>query len=509
MALSITLEPDALTLAKNQILYRVQSDNYITSVGVNASQNLVFTGAPVNGDELTLEFLGLTFLFKFTDTPDPTKCDEVDTSSGNQATIIAKLKEAFDKNYYLVTYYNYGGSILLAALEPGPKYNISASTTSANISTPSPISGVLPSIRSDFQILWDLFMGDDSSAEPINQIVTQYLEPDNDQRVFPDMQELLLKQLSPDIPGYASTALQYNDKSLRKFMMRYAEFYDDQAHCYLKATVRKVMLAGIALERWPFVNFTAIYGAGVAGQKFLSNLPNEVMVDAQTQSFLSILVMGDFEVFVNVHWDDGTSTLAESIYSATGQTKSMAIIPVGFNALNLIALKPIDAEHALAYEVYVTQGGNDSELYRFELDNYHKINPRRIIFHNSLNGWDTLWATGDQERSLDNRGEDYATPMPRNFKADSVEPLTTRSNSVRDEPEQVRVFQLNTGYRTREYVQALARELSLSQLVLMDVGTNWREIRIDRGSIKEIDNDSDDLWSLTFTYTYGYIDKSF
>lgn len=508
MALSITLEPDALNLAKNQILYRVESDNYITAAGSEASQDIIYTNAPVHGDELTLELMGFTYVFKFTNSPDPNKCSEIDTTSGNLVTIRNLMLAAFAQNYHLANYYLIGTNAIQAKYK-GSEFNITASTTSAFITIPAAVPGVDTAYRPDFEIIWDLFMGSDSSAEPNQRIVTQYLQPDADQRVYPDMQELLLKQLSPDIPFYGSNSLSYNDKSLRKFMLRYAEYYEENAHCYLKATVRKVMLAGIALERWPFLNFSGIFGAGVAGQKFLTNLPREVLVDANCQNFLSLLVLADFEVFANIHWDDGTSTLAESIFSVTGQTKSMAIIPVGFNALNLIALKPVDADYALSYEIYVTQGGNDSEIFRFELDNFHKLNPRRIIFHNSLNGWDTLWSTGDQERSVNNRGDDYAIPMPRNFKPDSIELLTTRSNSVRDEPEQVRVFQLNTGYRSREYIQALARELSLSQLVLMDTGSNWREIRVDRGSIEEIDNDSDELWSLTFTYTYGYIDKSF
>jgi len=508
MAVSITQEPDALSLAKNQILYRAQTDAYITNAGVPFTTSLYLdVTPPANGETFTITVLGIFFTYTFTDTPDPASCFDIDRAGGVGADMQANLYAQLKKNFYLERYYNVNNGFGIQAKEPGSIYNLTFGGTASLVYVPTAST---PEVnRSDYAMAWDLFMGGDSASEPDEFIVGQFLKPDANQQVFPDMAELIEKQLSPDLPAYATDVIAYNQNSLRKFMIRFGDFYDGKVHCYQRATVMRAILAGIALERWPFANFANEYGAGISGQKFLSNLPREVLVDRATQSFLCVLVLAEYDVLVNITWDDGTTSSNVLLYSVAGNAKSMAIIPVGFDVHDLISLMPGTAEYAVSYEIFVQQDGAESEHFKFELDNHFKLNPRRFIFHNSLNGWDTVWCTGDQARSLANTGEEFSIPTPRAFKSDAVESLVIPSNSISEDPDQTRILQLNTGYRSKVYIQALARELPLSRRILLDTGSKWLEIRLDRGSIKEIDNDSDELWSLSFSYTYGFIDKAF
>lgn len=504
MSISIISEPGSFVLAKNQIPYLAATDNYITTAGEAFVATLVLVSI-TEGQTLELNILGNTFEFVFTDSP--TGCSDVDTSSEDGPTIKANLWARLAENYFLALYYDLSpGTNTITAKNTGTQYAITQGGTGTFTFTVVN-AGVTEVTRENLRIYWDLWMSIDQPTPNWKFIVGQQLAPDEVSRIDPDMADLIRGNLAPDVPFYGTDVIAYNVNSIKKFHCRSAEYYDSAVHCYAATSTRQVMLAGIAKENWPFINFDAVYGAGVVGQLFLTNQPRRQVVDAFCKTFLSILVGADYTVKADILWDDNTST-TETLFTVAGNTKSMAIIPTGYDALDISQYATLPAVNAIEYSVYLTQGANNSEKFTYSVDWKNKINPRYFLVHNSLNGWDSIFATGDQGRSLNTEGSSYDGPLSRTFKADASETNLVPASTKQDEPLQKRYFEQNTGFKNRLYVQTLARELGLSAKVYIDTGSRFIELEIDRASIKEVDNDADETPSLNFTFSLGFKDMA-
>lgn len=507
MSVVVTQSPDDIALAKNQVLYKAQTDEYITNAGSPFSKAIALSGVPADGDTLVLDFKDLTFTYTFKTVP--ADRFDVDRSSGILITVQQELYNRINENYYIHLYYALSfpfSVITLVAHEPGTEFNMTISGSAPYFLTGS--NGTDPVVRSDFRLYWDVYDASDVSIPVWEKVISQDLIPDNNQFINPDVAELLRSVLSPDVPAFGATAVSYNANSLRKFLIRHGEYYDDEVHLYFTEPAKKVMLAGIAIDKWPFITFLNDYGFSADGQKWLTNQPRLQVIDKAAQTYLCCLVDSDFVVKADFFWNDDTST-TETLFSVAGNSKTWALIPTGWNALNMDSFIPGGVDYPLHYEVYIEQNTFASEKFAFELDLNNYINPRYLVFHNSLNGWDTIWCTGDQNRLLETVGEDYDGPVSRDMKPVAVENNIVEASTKSDHPIQQRFFEMNTGYKARNYVQALARELALSEKILLVDAGRWIEVKIDRGSIKEIDGDADDLWALSFKYELGFQDLAF
>lgn len=58
MALTLLNEPDLISLAKNPTVFEFSTDNEYSTAGVKHIQDIEFTSIPVNGNQITLEWLG-------------------------------------------------------------------------------------------------------------------------------------------------------------------------------------------------------------------------------------------------------------------------------------------------------------------------------------------------------------------------------------------------------------------------------------------------------------------
>lgn len=488
---------------------------YLPNPGGFASYSFGITTNPSDGQTIimtTPDGTVLTFTFKNT----PSDCKHIQIGATvNDSTV--NLVEVLSQDYYLANNYSiaynptFPTNLLLAAQEKGTAYTITFSGTAPTLIFLT--DGVDVIKRSELRIYVDIFGQEEISLRDFDKIIGQEYKPDELQQIIAEVQEGIRASLSPDIPVFNQTALSFNKNSLRLFQIKLTEAYNDPSapaipHCYMTAQVIKAILGGVAYEKFPGSIFPNAYLPD-ADSKFLTNAPRSILVHREQQLFLSAFTPSNFDVNVKIYLSDGTSG-DDTFYSIAGSTKSQVFIPVGYQQLDLETFFGVSPDNPIVrYEVFIFLGSDETERFIFELDDSNPINKRFFLFHNSLNGWDSLYCSGDQQEFIETETSQYERNIPDEYfstvgvtkvvpaLASDYDALTTRS------------FEINTGFRPLEYIRFLARELALSEKVLLQTETQLLEVTIDKTSIKEVVSDAQDLCALKFKYSLAWADNTY
>lgn len=508
MAITILFTQGLWALAKSPCFFSASSNQYLIDPGQNwgATFPTPITVPALNATTI-LTFMGKTFTYTWKDNPPQANCFEIDRAGGDPALALNSMMGKFAQNYLLNRYYSIGASSL-QALNPGVFYTITITGTSG-ITFIHVLPGTDPIYRGDYRLLWDLYVAKENAPSDFVFVIGQQLALNSRLVTEPDMHELFQSILAPDIPTHGNTSVQYNLESIKLYKIKYADYYDGSPRCMGETEPQKAILAGVALDRFSTFDFVQQHAQNISQHRFLTNQPRRFTVASNVQTFLCLLAAQDFDVLIDVTWDNDTTTPGIPIHQIVGNSRSMMIIPTSYGALNINSYRPPGVTNAKEYSVYVQQDSSESEKFTFVMDYKFRLNPRTFIFHNSLNGWDTIWCTGDQDRGIEPLGDHYDTPVPFNFADVTQITKVVNSPNISERASHRRMFTINTGYKNKAYIQTLARELALSQKILFDAGQQWQDIKLERDSIKVIDNDNDDLWSLTFTYHFGFNDIAF
>lgn len=133
-------------------------------------------------------------------------------------------------------------------------------------------------------------------------------------------------------------------------------------------------------------------------RRFLTWQPNNKTIADDQEEFLYFLVNftpipSQIKLWVSVTYTDGTSDLTVAMFkSGLSQYRHYAI-PVGYKALRL----HLRSKAVSSYSVYLTNENDQtvSETRTYQVDDLYYENPVKLLFQNSLGGFDTLRFTGN------------------------------------------------------------------------------------------------------------------
>ena len=136
-----------------------------------------------------------------------------------------------------------------------------------------------------------------------------------------------------------------------------------------------------------------------------------------------------------------------------------------------------------------------SEIRTFKIDRSYQENRRYFLFLNSIGGYDTLCATGDQEDSLEYTRTESVKTLPIGFEYMDHERAT-------DQVIEAITYKANTGWINRESLTWI-RDLFLSRKVFQIKGDKLMAVVISTTKVLQR-VDKVDLFNIEFEYSRSY-----
>lgn len=166
MSVSVEHSPAAVSLAKNPVVFELESDNVFSSVGTSARHRMEITALPTNGDTWNFKWLndGIDLTFTFTSGSLGTSGLNLPIGGANANEFVDDfLLPALRNNYYInrdFTVYRNAGFTYWEAREPGTAYDISFTSGNQawNNGFVQDRAGVDKAARDNFRIVLELYL---------------------------------------------------------------------------------------------------------------------------------------------------------------------------------------------------------------------------------------------------------------------------------------------------------------------------------------------------------------
>jgi hypothetical protein len=266
----------------------------------------------------------------------------------------------------------------------------------------------------------------------------------------------------------------------------------------------QVMRGGLPFQVYPDTDyFTDIYPT----KKFLTWHPDSKKVLPTSKEYLYFLKAfsgsTSFKVKVTLNFTDGTSTNYDAAtHSVTGVSPLMQVfgVPVGYVELDIAS--HLGGKVVWHYDVVITDSGgtpiSESRKYYVDYDYYH--NSRVFHWANSINGVDTLIATGQAKSKSAITSQtlgrivqhDYGVTAGQKYRTNILEQYSLK---------------VSTGFKDQQTISHY-RDMLLSKHVVEEVNGRFLPIEIIPGSFA-IEEEGAFLPSLEFEYRYLYQNSVF
>lgn len=450
--------PDEITLSENLRNFLFRPVETTPGSEVKASLSVLVNGYIALGETITFQFVGFTIVLTANAIPTsgqfwtlPTLPVPV-TAAYLQAvaesiaqTLLAILSVRNSYNVSLVG----GSSFALTALNYGPAFDITATSTSALILT-SALSGSAKYVsqsKIDYSAWATLFIGNN---EVFSQIVTKNLAIEADDYSIDSGQSdvnlsvgvvsdfvtpiLPKKSLTPSNVANAMEIDQLGDRLLRPYFLVYGDSWREVINGQ-----KKKFTKGVTPIRWVQLGAADLLRPYNMGEcvwiptspntfKWLSSAP-EKEVTYNSHEYLQLickynpLVNINYNIQLKILFYDGTSVVVNKPTLQTGPYPSYLFGNVSFDisplSLDLQAIEASNLKQIDTYEVKIkwtatggATGYSQIRTYKFDRDCNDKSN--QIMFLNEFGGWDCLEFRGESQNSIDRSTSVIQRVLPPN-----------------------------------------------------------------------------------------------
>lgn len=310
MATSTLTVPNDFSMAKNvnSLRFRIQSDEYITTAGVEYQLSLQLNSLPLNNEVLQIDSVvtgPLTFTFKDI----ATDCEHVQIGATTAETL-ANLNTTLQKNYQLFQnyYFNLAAQLNLTARQPGTDYNFTVlgGDVFPRFSTIG-INGVNQVVRDDLRIVVSVYVLVNTLKELAAEL--EFVPDENGIAEF-DIYEIILAYLSHHLPTLNSSAVQIATGPLVTYEIKHTDYYDAEYHCYESTGNIIACLAGYPERIFSNSNYANTYFLDTAARKFLTRIPSglfKIPADAPFYLYWYVRATGTYKLGAHVYYTDDTN----------------------------------------------------------------------------------------------------------------------------------------------------------------------------------------------------------
>lgn len=429
MAISVLKEPQELSLSKNPIVLHLKTDNMIIgndtysvtkwTIGKNSSQETLRIN---DNDWFELHFGPEPITFRARANPNASyfefksgeftkdialsiagainahallqeqyTVESTYSAATNTITFTFTQKVASGKNNLVAKFYFYA-------------YRTSFFGGGSSVQIIDPvIRGQAAFRRPDFEFYIDLFI--ETAPEKFERIFSGKYDPDSNNETQIQLQKRLHAHLQYDFPQHNENTILKCQKSIKRYYVRYSEFYDNKVNQSWETPKYYVTLGGFdfvsLVENDSLISYLQPDPASPV-VRFLEYDQNQVINRVDQPEFISYINLSDaYQIILNadIRFSDG-STQTYAALSYTGLKKfDKLVIPAGFTQLDLAAANP--DKSPVYYELYITAGERISEKRLYQLKTIPEIATRYFLYGTSLGSIKTFRAGGKGSRELE------------------------------------------------------------------------------------------------------------
>lgn len=505
MATTIIPPASGVLAVRNRQVFQFITDNYLTTIGVQALLNKPLNTVPSDGETIIFSWDTETVTFTFKTTPAAETDIEI---QGTVALQVAEIVSVLLKNYLVYTAFIVEAisttNLRLTARNTGSFYSLTfTGTGTGNFLSGFNTAGVDEVYEEPFSFYADLYKN--------NVLLLQEApKPDAEQTALYDPAEVILSGLSYTLPAYNASTVAIDTASIAQYTLKVWEYYNDAPTAGEEYTFT-AHLGGLLEKETTTTDYDEVYFTSTGLQRFLTKFPRtaqgQTVVPTQ-QIFLYAYQktgIGDAYVYLLIDHTDGTSIAVDPKYTIS-QPGDILIIPAGYTQLNIDSLKT-PGKTVSAYHIQIYYGADlqsataTTEGYNFTVDHSYYPNTKAFLIGNSLGGFDSLLCTGQTELGIEVEGENYNRYPTGNtttlIKGSAAQTRATVNNKIK----------AVTGFMDKTLVNFFTRELAASEEVYEVTDAQFIKIIVDRKSITDLYTDEDQLTAFSFTYNYAQEEK--
>ncbi|MDT8308871.1 MAG: hypothetical protein RQ866_05030, partial [Bacteroidales bacterium] len=511
MALTLQKSPAVVSLAGNDILFKINTDNQYSSLGSKANLGMQWASGDANGNSFTLAWGNNEIVFTCDTTPDDSGTQYPPYASGTMDAYMESLVDYFKSNYllsqdFIVSWNNAFSVVQVQARATGTAYSLTLTPGSSNVTEDSNVAGTEKTKRDDYAIFCRVWQPGDGPEDYI-LLGTDRLDTDEDGNVRFRIQEYLKELTTPayTYPEDPDKPIVEQAGMIARYFIEYAERYNDEVKKLFSTeeTITRViggMVDSLKEKQYDELEMTfmdELQGAGM----FLSWHPQVKTIGTWQPEKLYYLNVGQHATLkfrIKKYWTDNTATISliETVVTTPDEIQ-MYEICCGHDQLQLnLAVKELSY-----YEIYVEDGDNNpvSEVRKFIVDPDYQEYEKVFFFRNSLDAYETLRTTGIHEKTNE-------------FEHNLVEKMVLTGDLLyslqsNDESWMQEAFTGNSGWISKEELHWTNEFIISRERYLVE---NYRMIPVLVTSTKVFQHKDDDrLYAIEFEYRIPLSEKAY
>lgn len=411
MTLSLIKSPAAVSLAGNDILFKINTDNRYSSAGIKANLGLTWASGDVNGKVFTLSWGNNEVDFTCATTPDGSGTQYPPYVSGDVNAWAESIVPYIRANYLLsrdfVISWNAAYNVIqIQAYYKGAEYSLTLDEGTSNVSEDINESGTDPVARDFYQLICAVWLPGDDPEDYI-LLGEDRLTPDADGNCSFKIQEYLKPEVSFSFqwPEGYDTFIFQNTGIIILFFVEYAETYDGEVKRLYSTenTVTYAFLGGIDRNRQADLNEQdkPFLDQLIYRKDFLTWQPREMIINQYQPVKLSFLVWDEnqttLKLKIKVFFTDKTDTTVTKTISCTQYEVFECIL--SYQKLGMGSY----VKTVSYYEIWIDDQDNTRKsVSRYFYIDYNYYEDERIfIFQNSLGCADVIRFTGITETNVE------------------------------------------------------------------------------------------------------------
>lgn len=521
-------QPDKLSFAKNDLIWRMYTNNAVEESGMAGSWNLLFGATlPVEGDIIKFSFMNYDLQFTFSDTDDESGLILPLRGSDSLADWFDKIIEAFESNYTFNEFFYFlnasaASTIIIYSRNKGTFYDLDSVTEIADITFTEVDTPVDVVLRENYKLMVRVKYFYQVSGEQTIDAELRLPATTSDDfttanfflNVKPLVQSLCKATFT--FPGETDIVIREKTDFLQKIFIEYAEAYDYEVKKLFNTKDDPVYIIPDGLDH---ITLSDNNDNDISPQQwlmyrsdFLTFQPREKYVLLNQPEFLSYIVVND-----NVK----SLILKAHITFVGGNETTVSIDTIGcmkYDAfefdlslfrLNLHYYDPTGAETDPAeVEFWLENQDGDaiSVSRRYIITDETRYN-RIFIARNALGCFDTIRMTGKASRESEIDSE--ITEQIYN----DMDVSRTTFKRLTDVISEQQKMTVNSGWLSKVSTQPDAyrdylRGLAMSREVYEVVNGKLYPCVILTGELVT-SNDDDQLQAIEFEIARAYTDEHF
>lgn len=510
MAVTNTVTPPSVVLAKNPVAFTFSTNQYKLTVGNKAFISLII-GSPVAGQSFIIKYNGLIItMTAVSGTPDDSGT-QFPIRIGGESTIDYnnRLLPFLKQNYYLSRDFtlNFDPAFLtiyFRAKDWGILDLIT--TTSLTSSTIGTAHETAPSYHENFKFVFDVFLEKNYGSAIYENIGNHELDPDSNSTCVFDIKDIVSQYFELELPDLSINSPLKLTEIIKRFYINYSEKYG-VIPVYKRVLSSSIFLAlngGIKKNEWD-VSFDLIAYL-ISNKKFLSWRPLTREISATQPEYLTFFCYNSLcltaRLWIHVSYTDGATvdTSVQPVF-ASAVVNEVYRIPIGLRQLGIHLLNP--TKTVSSYQVYLEREDGFADLtekirYNIALDD---DTTRYFVYFNSFNALEILRATGYVDQGLLVNGNTVETALPYNYDKE-------KGAFILENAQTNNRFKANTGIMTRSELTTVSQEFFKSKYKAQIINSALIPIVIESKD-ERIIGDNDDLPSMDFTYSFGFDDENY